>query len=213
MLTTRDFLFQEFSCLMSKYKVLESELNTLWLDIEYSYSESSRFYHDLTHIQDMILALEPVKQEIENYDLVKLAVFYHDIIYKATSKNNEEKSAAFAVKVLENIGASDAEIKIVADLILATKYHELSQDLATNYLLDADLHVLGKLAVVYNCYAKNIRKEYGIYPNFLYNPGRKKVLQHFLNQPSVFKTPYFIDKYEKTAQENLQTELNCLCKK
>lgn len=213
MRTTKDFLFQVFSDLLSVYRVSDQEIKTLWLDIETNYSQPSRFYHDLTHIQDMILALEPVKQEINNYDLVKMAVFYHDIIYIVTSKSNEEKSAAFAVNVLEKIGASESDTKIVADLILATKYHELSQDSDTNYLLDADLHVLGKLAVVYNCYAKNIRKEYGIYPNFLYNPGRKKVLQHFLNLASVFKTPYFIDKYEKTAQENLQTELNCLCKK
>jgi predicted metal-dependent HD superfamily phosphohydrolase len=40
--------------------------------------------------------------------------------------------------------------------------------------LDADLSILGKDLDTYLAYTKMIRKEYSIYPDFLYKPGRKK---------------------------------------
>ncbi len=48
-----------------------------------------------------------------------------------------------------------------------------------NYLLDADLSVLGKDRETYLVYTQMIRKEYSIYPDFLYKPGRKKFLNIF----------------------------------
>jgi predicted metal-dependent HD superfamily phosphohydrolase len=41
----------------------------------------------------------------------------------------------------------------------------------------------------------------------MYNPGRKKVLQHFLDMKSIFKTPYFIQKFETQAAKNLIAEI------
>jgi predicted metal-dependent HD superfamily phosphohydrolase len=63
---------------------------------------------------------------------------------------------------------------------------------------------------LYSDYYKNVRKEYSIYPNLLYNPGRKKVLKHFLAMGKIFKTDYFYQKFEKNARLNLQKELDLL---
>ncbi len=79
-----------------------------------------------------------------------------------------------------------------------------------NYLLDADLSVLGKDRETYLVYTQMIRKEYSIYPDFLYKPGRKKVLRHFLELENIFKTEYFRDQYETQAKENIETELRLL---
>ena len=57
---------------------------------------------------------------------------------------------------------------------------------------------------------KNIRKEYAIYPDMLYNPGRKKVLQHFLTMDTIYKTAVYRDRYEQKAKENLQRELELI---
>lgn len=59
-------------------------------------------------------------------------------------------------------------------------------------------------------YAENIRKEYSIYPDALYQPGRRQVLQHFLAQEHIFKTPVFRERYEKQARENISKELAML---
>ncbi|MNJ03033.1 hypothetical protein D3C73_1632060 [compost metagenome] len=55
-----------------------------------------------------------------------------------------------------------------------------------------------------------MRQEYAIYPDLVYNPGRKNVLLHFLAMDRIFKTDYFFEKYEKPARENLRKEAELL---
>jgi predicted metal-dependent HD superfamily phosphohydrolase len=64
--------------------------------------------------------------------------------------------------------------------------------------------------VTYTQYYQAVRKEYAIYPDLIYNPGRKKVLQHFLSMENIFKTTFFIEKFETTAKLNLQREISLL---
>jgi predicted metal-dependent HD superfamily phosphohydrolase len=92
-------------------------------------------------------------------------------------------------------------------LILATQKHEPAGE-EVNLFTDADLSVLGAEPESYKLYATQVRKEYGLYPDLIYNPGRKKVLQHFLAMPRIFKTDAFYEKYETTARRNLEWELD-----
>ncbi|HET7178254.1 MAG TPA: hypothetical protein VFI14_00955 [Chryseosolibacter sp.] len=52
-----------------------------------------------------------------------------------------------------------------------------------------------------------MRREYSMYPDFLYRPGRRKVLQYFLDMERIFKTEEFASKFEKQARGNLEREL------
>ncbi|MDQ1163003.1 putative metal-dependent HD superfamily phosphohydrolase [Chryseobacterium sp. SORGH_AS 447] len=115
-----------------------------------------------------------------------------------------------AVLSLDKLVLSPNVLQKVSDQILATKAHHESGDRDTDYLLDADLSVLGKSFETYMEYTKKIRKEYYIYPDFMYKPGRKKVLQHFLELKSIFKTNEFRDRYESTARENIRGEIESL---
>lgn len=123
---------------------------------------------------------------------------------------NEEKSSEFAKFRLEKLGVNKIDIEEFSEQILATKSHQKSGNNDTNYLLDVDLSILGKDIESYVKYTQQIRKEYSIYPDFLYKPGRRKVLQHFLVLESIFKTEYFKGKYEVQARENIKFELNGL---
>jgi predicted metal-dependent HD superfamily phosphohydrolase len=96
-------------------------------------------------------------------------------------------------------------------MILATKEHQRSDD-ETNLFTDADLSVLGADRETYLLYVQQIRAEYSIYPDILYNPGRKKVLEHFLNMENIFKTNEFRTKYESAARKNLEAEIRLLTK-
>jgi predicted metal-dependent HD superfamily phosphohydrolase len=182
----------------------------LWKEIETKYTEKGRYYHDLLHIERMFEEFEAIKDSISNFSLISFAVFYHDVIYDATSKSNEEKSASTAEKRLTELDLGKEEIAIISAQILATKSHQNSENSDINYLLDADLSVLGKDWETYLDYTQKIRKEYSIYPDFLYKPGRKKVLRHFLELESIFKTEYFKGKYEVQAKENIEKELQLL---
>ncbi len=85
-----------------------------------------------------------------------------------------------------------------------------SSDFETNLFTDADLSILGSDPDTYKVYSKQIRREYSIYPEIIYNPGRKKVLTHFLKMDKIYKTEEFSDRYELNARINIQTELNSL---
>lgn len=185
-------------------------IRTLWGEIENKYSEKGRHYHNLIHLENMFQELEQVRERISDCTVVSFSVFYHDIIYDATSKSNEEKSALAAEKRLSELGLNKDRVSIISTQILATKSHQKSENEDTNYLLDADLSVLGKDFDTYLGYTQMIRKEYSIYPDFLYKPGRKKVLKHFLELESIFKTEYFREKYEAQAKENIATEIKLL---
>lgn len=199
--------FDKLCCLFTEDEQL---INNLWKEIETKYSEKGRHYHNLLHLENMFSELEAVKSNISDFTAISFSVFYHDVIYDATSKINEEKSAAKAEKRLAELHLDKNNISIISEQILATKSHQKSDREDTNYLLDADLSVLGKDFKTYLEYTKNIRKEYSIYPDFLYKPGRKKVLKHFMELESIFKTDHFKEKYEAQAKENIAEELQLL---
>jgi len=199
-----------FSNLISKYSPNEISKTDYWQEIEKSYSQKSRQDHNLNHLENMILELEEVKDRISDYDSILFSIFYHDIIYKETSKDNEEKSAELAKTRLEKLNISNEKISNIYNQILATKSHKKSENPDTNFLLDADLAILGQDWKIYENYTQQIRKEYSIYPDFMYKPGRKKVLIHFLEFEEIFKTDYFKEKYEEKARENIQQELEII---
>lgn len=185
-------------------------IEDLWAELEKKYTEKGRHYHNLAHLESMFAELDTVKDKIADFSTVSFSVFYHDAVYDATSKKNEEKSAEMAVLRLDKLGLSQSVLQKVSGQILSTKAHHESGDRDTDYLLDADLSVLGKSFETYMEYTKKIRKEYSIYPDFMYKPGRKKVLQHFLELKSIFKTNEFRDRYEGTARENIRGEIESL---
>ncbi|PZR21166.1 MAG: hypothetical protein DI539_08705 [Flavobacterium psychrophilum] len=201
-----------FTSLLNKYTSEKSLIETLWDDIEQHYSSPKRHYHNLKHLENMYSQLEACREQISDWDTLLFSLFYHDIIYKVTSKENEEKSALAAIKVLNSIGYPKEKIKLCGEQILATKSHELSTDNDTNLFTDADLSILGSEWNIYLGYSQEVRKEYAIYPDFMYNPGRKKALQHFLDIEYIFKTPLFRGKFENQAKQNIHNEITHLSK-
>ncbi len=193
--------------LTRKYTKDENLIDKLWLEIHILYTYSRRFYHNLTHIENLLSQLTEVKNKIEDWDVILFAAYYHDIIYEATSRKNEEKSADFAKKRLVELNFPDNQISKCVSIILATKVHTLTKDSDTDYFIDADLSILGQTWTAYSDYSNQVRQEYSSYPNFIYNIARKKVLRHFLKMQTIFKTEYFINKFENKARENILKEL------
>ncbi|MGD1319684.1 HD domain-containing protein [Chryseobacterium sp. 2R14A] len=203
-------LKEKFEMLCLNFTDNKNLIDNFWNEIEKKYSEKSRHYHNLRHLENMFEEVESVKVQIKNFNNATFSIFYHDIIYDASSKSNEEKSAEFSKKRLEDLNIAKDDIQKVYAQILATKSHQKSDGQDTNFLLDADLSILGKDNKAYLEYTKQIRKEYSIYPDFLYKPGRKKVLEYFLELESIFKTDFFKAKYEVQARKNIEVELRNL---
>ncbi|WP_232730364.1 hypothetical protein [Lacinutrix sp. Bg11-31] len=117
-----NWLKTEWHNLASKYcnNTLAKEL---WTEIETYYAHKTRHYHNLSHIYNMLLQAEAYKAKIQDLEAVQFAIWYHDIVYKSSKKDNEEKSALFAEKRLNALNFDEKRIQIIKKLILSTKKH------------------------------------------------------------------------------------------
>ncbi|WP_026705077.1 HD domain-containing protein [Flavobacterium soli] len=183
----------------------EDSIQNHWQTLEKAYSKKSRHYHNLTHLEEMIACFDTYKNQLQFPDEVLYSIFYHDIIYKSTRKDNELKSAELAVALLPDNTAINS--RIVFDMILATKDHSSKGVEDEKWLIDFDLRILAKDWEDYKIYFNQIRKEYSIYPDFLYNPGRKKALEHFLEKDFIYQTETFRELFEAKARQNIQKEI------
>ncbi|BAV09939.1 Predicted metal-dependent phosphohydrolase, HD superfamily [Filimonas lacunae] len=203
-------LRQIFTPLALQYAKDDDTVTGLWIEIEQQHSQKGRYYHTLAHLENICRDLQQFQHAITNPDAVFFALFYHDIVYKVLNKDNEEKSALLAVKRLTNINVPASTIEACRKHILATKAHTAADSNDTNMFTDADLAILGYDKPAYETYMQQVRKEYKIYPDIVYIPGRKKVLKHFLQMERIFKTELFFQQYEQQARSNMEYELSIL---
>lgn len=185
-----------------------NEIQQNWKDLEKAYSTKSRHYHNLTHIWAMIESFETYRDKLQNPDEILFSIFYHDFVYSASKKDNELKSAEYALAVLsEN---NNLNRQLVFDAICATQQHQHNKIEDINWLIDFDLKILAKDWEDYKIYFEQIRKEYRIYPDFLYKPGRAKALKHFLENEFIFQTEEFRNLYEEKTRINIEKEIKLL---
>lgn len=196
----------EFENTLNHHSIPFTTQQNLWREIETNYSEAGRYYHTIAHLNALVSELSSLRASFANWHTIVLAVAYHDIIYNPLKNNNEEKSAELAVARLTDIGLPHALIRQCEQLIRATQKHEAADE-ETNLFTDADLSILGASPAAYDQYKTQIRREYSIYPDIAYKPGRRKVLEHFLEMPNIFKTIVFRSRYESNARYNLLREL------
>ncbi|SHM11583.1 HD domain-containing protein [Flavobacterium saccharophilum] len=194
--------------LLSNIGFSANEIQKNWLDLEKAYSKKSRHYHNLTHIQDMIACYEKYFDQLQFPNEVMYSIFYHDVIYSASKKDNELKSAEYAVKILPK--ETTLNSALVFDMICATQLHQHNKIEDINWLIDFDLKILARDWDNYKIYFEQIRKEYRIYPDFLYKPGRAKALKHFLENEFIFQTGEFRKLYEEKARVNIEKEIKLL---
>ncbi len=199
-----------FYKLLESYIISEKEIEQLWMQIEKQHTHHERFYHNLSHLEHLYTQLLAVKDHINNWDIVLFALFYHDYYYNIHRKDNEKRSATKAFEILTQIKLPVDQIEICHQMILSTLGHQTSTLSDINYFTDADLSILGSDWESYQIYFKSVRLEYSFYPDFMYKKGRSKMLKHFLDMPSIFKTAYFYQQFEQQAKFNISRELDLL---
>ena len=87
--TNIDNLWREF---VHKHNI-EDHLANRWLrNIKSHYRESRRYYHTVSHIQQMLDLFIAFRGTLNNPDTVFLAIVFHDVIYNPRAGDNEELS-------------------------------------------------------------------------------------------------------------------------
>jgi len=190
----------------SKNKADVKLVEQCWQQVSDLYSDSSRHYHTLQHLANFYNELLRCEKELNNWELAFLSMVYHDVVYVAVSRDNEEKSAEMAADHLQKLGFSVGFIDTSRQLIMATKSHKATGDLTTDLFIDADMSILGVPLEQYKQYAQQVNKEYAVVPDFA--TKRKGFLKHFLETERLFITPLFYNLYEVTARNNLQKEID-----
>lgn len=184
------------------------------------YSTPGRVYHTFQHIQHCFRELHQLREDISldptQAVIAEFAIWFHDAVYdpKQTGGINERDSAYLAHSYLYTHPMHEyrAMATPVGLAIEATASHMYPQNLTLggDYFLDIDLSILGQSPATYKTYATAIRDEYEWVPPATYQAGREKVLKEFLAATNIYRTKYFQNKYETTARENIQWELNRL---
>ena len=213
--TERNYLFSQFEKVAKKYAPQSCDLQEWFSIIEKIYSSRLRGYHDFNHIYYLVKLWDSYKDKIGKRDEIFFSIIYHDIVYRPVKSNNEEASANRFKRDAKNLGLtlSKKQIDYIYDAIVATKHNDSVKHLYENdndikYFLDFDLYVLSAEQSAYDKYREGVRKEYKIYPDFMYKPGRKKVLESFLQRERIYLTDDIKEKREEFARKNLQNEIN-----
>ena len=199
-----------FKTLVSRYTDSNKYIQEFWSEIEYYYSDEKRVYHNKNHLSHFFEHYLTIKNTVIDTDSFLFAMFYHDIIYDSSRRDNEQKSSELGLERLKKLAVPIDIIKKVEKLILATKSHSESEDNDCKLFIDCDLAILGSDLLKYSDYYQAIRQEYYEVPDFLYIHGRSEVLKSFLNKKNIYNTDYFKKQLEKSARTNLETELKIL---
>lgn len=164
------------------------------------YYEPHRKYHDIRHIQWMLMEFHGVMHLSVNPVDVEAAIWFHDAIYEPLAHDNEERCVELARKCLGNEMTPEIE-----RLIMLTKHNTIPEpgDIDGGIMVDCDLSILGADQVMYDAYERGIREEYRMVPEDKYREGRLKVLNSFLSRKQIYCTHPFINRYEESARHNL----------
>ncbi len=172
-----------------------------------AYKAPGRDYHNLSHIEDCLVALSCVDGlSVAERDILTEAIWWHDVVYDPTRSDNEELSAQLAERhVRADIGHE------VGRLIRLTKTHEVkADDHLGAILISIDLSILGAEPERYDAYAAAIRQEFIHVSNADYRAGRASVLRRFAARPVIYPDAGFAAKYDRRARDNLARELASL---
>lgn len=194
----------------AQYTGDEQQVQSYWQEIYTAYNSKSRHYHNLKHLQDLLRQADQYQAQLQDYSTLCFSIFYHDIVYKSLRKDNEVKSGELAQARLQHLHLPTEHIKKSVQQIGATQHHQIpagNTDPDLPWFLDFDLSILGSPWERYYQYTLAIRREYRIYPAWMYRNGRRKALQRFLDRPRLFFTDEYLERYETKARKNIKREL------
>jgi len=167
------------------------------------YAEPHRVYHTAQHLEECSKHFQQARRLAGDPGAVQIALWFHDAIYDTRSPDNEDQSAAWAVRVLAGVGAPITLQNLVRGMILATKHNAAPDSLDAALTVDIDLAILGASATRFDEYEAQVRQEYDWVPEEAFRRARAKILREFLARPRIYFTAFFYDRLEVPARANL----------
>ena len=161
-----------------------------------------RHYHDINHIKKVIELLQPIDDKLVDPKLVRLAAFYHDIVYFPNDEKNELRSAmVFGLRLGRYMNIAD--VMDVENLIMSTVFNSEPMSEDAKYLVDADL--ASGMIGTYEEFAANsekVIKEFKGFDEATLKEGRVNFLRSILEKENIFYTDYFTT-FEDQIRNNI----------
>ncbi|MEW5854960.1 MAG: HD domain-containing protein [Myxococcota bacterium] len=179
-----------------------------------AYEQPPRAYHSFAHVEEVLswhaLVARDVgwRQPRETW----LAALFHDVIYVAGRKDNEERSAVLAQEEIARAVQGPMDVARVQALIRLTAQHgRLSPadvDTEAALFLDMDMAILGAEPARFDAYDAGVATEYSaVVPGFIYRFNRRRFLQALLDAPRIYLSDYFQQRLDEAARRNLRRAL------
>jgi predicted metal-dependent HD superfamily phosphohydrolase len=107
------------------------------------------YYHCINHTLDVCKSAEELAlgENVKEKDLSLLltAAVYHDIGFVVRYKDNEEVACQIAAETLQGFDYRPDDIKMICNMILATRIPQNPQTHLEQIMCDADLDYLGRI--------------------------------------------------------------------
>jgi predicted metal-dependent HD superfamily phosphohydrolase len=194
-------------------EIYQIELNKqFYSDLEHEY-KTSRYYHDLNHIEHLLNYMNDFYLCLEDKLILELAIWFHDSIYNSKSKDNEINSVFYLINFLNNVpnfNLLNFKFSVpVFKMILCTRHNNTSTTRLEKIMCDIDLRD-GFNEGHYMDNSINIKKEFSHLSDEEWIEGRINFLNDFLKRKRIYQTDEYYNKYEEQAKLNLNKELNYL---
>jgi predicted metal-dependent HD superfamily phosphohydrolase len=187
-----------------------ADATALFSTLSRAWREPHRVYHTLDHLADCLTELDRVAVPVDSLAEVEAALWFHDAIYDTRRRDNEARSAAWAVEALGALGIAEQKTARIAEHVLATKHEGLPRSRDAELVVDVDLSILGRAPDEFDAYEMRVRAEYGWVPEDEFRAGRAKILGALLARPILYRTAAFRERYERQARANLRRSLASL---
>lgn len=175
-----------------------------------AYQEPHRHFHNWSHIQHLVKMARLLNWSLNRPE--QLAALCHDLVYQpGAARGENEWNSVAAMKALlveKNVPVTPSTLVAAEAIILATIDHE-PNELAAR-VCDLDMAILGGTPAEWRLYRKQVRNEYPLLPDSVFNAGTIAFLEQLLAAPSIYQTPEAIARFEQQARANIAAELAAL---
>jgi predicted metal-dependent HD superfamily phosphohydrolase len=183
---------------------------TEWASLVDAWSQPHRRYHDLAHLAAVLGVVAQLEATAPDPPAVRLAAWYHDVVYDPTRTDNEQVSAERARAGLRGLVPDERRAEVERLVLLTAGHDPAPDDVNGAVLCDADLSVLAAPPKAYAAYASAVREEYAHLSDDDFIRGRIAVLESLAALPALYRTPEAAEQWTATAAANLTAELTLL---
>ncbi|MBM4107699.1 MAG: hypothetical protein FJ255_02625 [Phycisphaerae bacterium] len=192
--------------------LLEGEVWGLLIE---HYTSPGRFYHTLDHVVGMVRQVRELRGSVQlgtlpeadlrsvDFDLLELAVWFHDAVYEVGAEDNEVRSADLAAGAARAMGFSEAQVDRIKDLVLQSAHRAPATTFAARLMCDIDLVLLGLPWEQFVAGMDLIRRECAPMPRAASQFERAAMLRSFLSRASIYQTALYRERFEARARENI----------